>query len=235
MQTARKPISGPRTGHQTRRRWARAIRARRRWIAAVFVAGAVAFGIDAVSPAPPAVTQIVVAANDLAPGATLASSDLRLADWPVGLVPDAVATSMSQLIGHTLAAGLSRGEAVTSIRLVGPTLASAVLESGRVATPVRLADPTIAALLHPGDRVDLVAAQAGSSDPVSGGTAPADARVVAPAALVLSVVQPDQGGSVLVGGASTASGLLVVAVTRTEALALARASLLGPLSVLLVG
>jgi hypothetical protein len=104
-----------------------------------------------------------------------------------------------------------------------------------VATPVRLADPTVATLLHPGDRVDLVAAQAGSSDPVSGGTAPADAHVVAPGALVLSVVQPDQSDSVLVGGGTTASGLLVVAVSRTEALSLARASLLGPLSVLLVG
>jgi Flp pilus assembly protein CpaB len=213
----------------------RAIRSRRRWIAAVLVAGAVAFGLEAVAPPPAPVTQIVVAANDLSPGTMLSGNDLRLVDWPVALAPDTAATSITELVGHTLAAGLSRGEPVTRMRLVGPTLASAVLESGRVATPVRLADPTVAALLHPGDRVDLVAAQAGSSDPVSGGTAPADARVVAPAALVLSVVQPDQAGSVLVGGATTASGLLVVAVSRTEALGLARASLLGPLSVLLVG
>ncbi len=201
----------------------------------MLVAGAVAFGLDAVSPQPPPVKQIVVAASELPPGTLLDSSDLRLAAWPAALAPDTAASSVTDLVGRTLAAGLSRGEAVTSMRLVGPTLASALLESGRVATPVRLADPTVAALLHPGDRIDLVAAQAGSSDPVSGGTAPADARVVAPTALVLSVVQPDQGGSVLVGGATTASGLLVVAVSRTEALALARASLLGPLSVLLVG
>ncbi len=213
----------------------RAIRARRRWIAAVLVAGAVAFGLDAVAPPPPPGKQIVVAARELAPGTLLDSSDLRLADWPAVLAPDTAATAVTDVVGRTLAAGLSRGEAITSMRLVGPSLASAVLESGRVATPVRLADPTVAALLHPGDRIDLVAAQAGSSDPVSGGTAPADARVVAPGALVLSVVQPTQSGSALVGSATTATGLLVVAVSRTEALGLARAALLGPLSVLLVG
>jgi Flp pilus assembly protein CpaB len=205
-------------------------------VAAVLVAGAVAFSLETLAPPEPESAQLVVAADDLAGGRRLDGSALRLVHWPAALVPPGAVRTIEEAAGRTLAGALGRGEPLTTLRLVGPGLADTLAQEGRVATPVRLADAGAARLLRPGDRIDLVAASAGSADPldpVSGD--PADARVVAESAGVLAVPTGDGDSSLLSGAPSSGGALLVVAVTREEALALAQAAVLGPLSVILVG
>jgi len=177
---------------------------------------------------------VVVAAADLTPGTRLTTDDLRVVAWPIDLAPPGAVTTVAAAVGRTLAAAVGQGEAITGLRLVGPTLAATLAHDGRVAVPVRLADADAAALLRPGDRVDLVSATAGSADPVAGSTRTPQAYVVAAGATVISVPATDTGNA-LIGGRSNASGsLIVVSVTRPEALALARAAVLGPLSIVLV-
>jgi len=87
-----------------------------------------------------------------------------------------------------LAGPVRRGEPLTDVRLVGPSLLASV--PGAVAVPVRLADSGAAALLRQGDRIDVLASP-GSTAP--GAPQPAGvARVVAANVLVLAV--PGAGG-----------------------------------------
>lgn len=154
--------------------------------------------------------------------------------WPTNLAPPGAITTVAAAVGRTVAAAVGQGEAITGLRLVGPTLSAVLAHDGRVAVPVRLADADAAALLRPGDRIDLVSATAGSADPVGGTSGGPEASVVAEGSTVISVPAPDDG-STLIGSRGDAGGsLVVVSVTRTEALALARAAVLGPLSIILV-
>ena len=198
-------------------------------------AAAVAFALEAIAPEPAPSTEILVAASNLAPGTRLEAGHLTTIAWPTTLVPPGAIGTLTDAVGRTLSGAIGEGEALTALRLVGPALAATLVEGGRVAAPVRLADADATSLLQPGDRIDLVAASAGSADPVSGATGAAAARVVAAAATVVAVPHSTDGNS-LIGSAGTSGGaLLVVAVTPSEALALAQASVLGPLSVILVG
>jgi Flp pilus assembly protein CpaB len=141
---------------------------------------------------------VLVARNDLPAGAVLAGSDLVTAAFAPGTQPSAVAETW---VGRTLAAPLRRGEPVTDVRLVGPSLTDGY--PGLVAAPVRLPDPGAVALLSVGDRVDLYAAH-----PRSGA-----ARLLVPRAMVLALPAPEP--------ADTASGaltgrLVVLGVDETD-------------------
>lgn len=195
-----------------------------------------AFGLETLAPPEPETAQLVVAADDLTGGGRLDPSELRIARWPAALVPPGALRTVEEATGRTLAGAVGRGEPVTLLRLVGPRLADTLTQDGRVAAPVRLADADAAHLLRPGDLIDLVAASAGSADPLEpAARGPADARVVAASAAVLAVPTGDGDSSLLGGTATTGGALLVVAVPRADALALAEAAVLGPLSVILVG
>lgn len=131
----------------------RAVLARRRLLAALLAAVAVAAGLHAATAAPPAEAPVLVAARDLASGTRLTAKDVRTVGFapgsaPSGTVPDPV--------GRTLAAPLRAGEPVTDVRLLGPALTDGY--PGLVAVPVRLPDAGMASLLRVGDRIDLVAA-----------------------------------------------------------------------------
>jgi Flp pilus assembly protein CpaB len=163
----------------------RAVLARRRLLAGVLTAVAVAAGIHAVASPPPAEVPVLVAAHDLPAGAVLAGGDLRTVGFAPGTVPDGVAVDAA---GRTLAAPLRAGEPVTDLRLVGPALTDGY--PGLAAVPVRLPDAGMVGLLRVGDRVDLV-----SADPQGGG-----AEVVATGVPVLAIPAPtDTGGSGLPG------------------------------------
>jgi Flp pilus assembly protein CpaB len=169
-----------------RRRLRRAVLRRRRPLAALLTAAAVAAGLHAVAAPPPATVTVSVAAHDLPAGAVLRADDLVAAEFAPGSVPDDLATDA---VGRTLAAPLRRGEPVTAVRLVGPSLTDG--SPGLVATPVRLPDGGMVALLEVGDRVDLLAA-----DPRAG-----DAAVVASGLPVLAIPAETESQGV------TASGL----------------------------
>ena len=168
----------------------RAVLARRRLLAALLTAVAVATGIHAAAAPPPAAVEVAVAARDLPAGAVLREDDLRTVGFAPGSVPAGVAADVA---GRTLAAPLRAGEPVTDVRLVGPALTDGY--PGLAAVPVRLPDAGLAGLLRVGDRIDLVAA-----DPQGG-----DARVVATDVPVLAI--PDAAPEV---GASGLTGRLVV-------------------------
>jgi pilus assembly protein CpaB len=183
------------------RGWPRALVLRRVTAAAlVLLAGALAIrpGSARGQPTEP----MLVAARDLAPGATLRLGDVRLVDVPVELRPPTALGSADQVAGRVLAGAAARGEPITPVRLIGPE--NTRLASGSpdaVAVPVRLADPAVADLLNPGTHVDVVAA-----DP-HGALLASDAVVVT----VLADAKPDR--------------LVVVAMPRDTATKVASVSL----------
>ena len=173
----------------------RVVLRRRRAIAALLVAVAVAAGVQAVAGPAPDTVAVLVAARDLPAGAEIGGGDLRTARFAPGSAPERLAQDP---VGRVLAAPLRAGEPVTDVRLVGPELTAG--QPGLVAVPVRLPDPGMVALLDVGDRIDLVA-----TDPQEGG-----ASVVAADVPVLAIPAPDDqanasglsGGLVVVGAVS---------------------------------
>jgi Flp pilus assembly protein CpaB len=149
----------------------RAVLRRRRLLAAVLTAVAVAAGLHAVAAPPPATVSVLVAARDLPAGTELTSTDLVTGAFAPGSAPDNLVADPA---GRTLAAPLRRGEPVTDVRLVGPQLTEGLPEL--TATPVRLPDAGMVDLLQVGDRIDLLAA-----DPRGAGaeTVTVDAPVLA--------------------------------------------------------
>jgi Flp pilus assembly protein CpaB len=140
----------------------------RRLLAAVLAAATVGFGLLALRPAPPPTVRVLVAAHDLPGGATLRSRDIRTAAFPAAAVPDGALgsdTPRSGAAGRVLTGPMRRGEPFTDARLLGAGLLDGY-GPGVVATPVRLADADAARLLHPGDRVDVLAvAEPSVADP----------------------------------------------------------------------
>lgn len=137
----------------TRRAVRRTVLARRRLLAGLLAAVAVAAGLHATRAAPPPQVDVLVAAHDLPAGAVIADDDVRRVGFAPGSVPEGVAPDPA---GRTLAAPLRAGEPLTDVRLVGPALTDGY--PGLVAVPVRLPDAGMAGLLRVGDRIDLVSA-----------------------------------------------------------------------------
>lgn len=173
----------------------RAVLARRRLLAALLTATAVATGVHAAAGPPPPSVAVLTAARDLPAGTVLEPGDLVTTEFAPGSVP---AGTSRDAVGRTLAAAVRRGEPVTDVRLVGPALTA--VDPDRTAVPVRLPDAGMVALLEVGDRIDLVA-----TDPQGSG-----AHVVAAAVPVLAIPPPDdtavagQPGALVVVGAAPA-------------------------------
>lgn len=190
----------------------------RRLLAAGLLAGAVAFAIDAVAPAPPATAAVVVAGRDLPAGLALHAGDLAVYRLPAAAVPAGVRDRPPDLIGRVLAGPVRRGEPLTDARLIGRGLLAA-LPAGHVAAPVRLADAATTGLLRPGDLVDLVAARPADPGRRPGGS------LVARAARVLTVPA--------VADSTGDGGLVVLDVDPATAMELAVAAVSARLSVVL--
>jgi Flp pilus assembly protein CpaB len=183
----------------------RAVLARRRLLAALLTAVAVATGLHAATAPPPAEVRVLVAARDLPSGTVLGSGDLRGVGFAPGSVPDGAVPDPA---GRTLAAPLRAGEPVTDVRLVGPSLTDGY--PGLAAVPVRLPDAAMAGLLTVGDRVDLV-----SADPQGGA-----ATLVASDVPVLAL-PPGEGE---VGAAGLTGRLVVVGAPPADVPRIADAS-----------
>jgi len=112
------------------------------------------------SHAPPAAgptSPIVVAAKPLRPGTVLAAADLAAVLWPAAIVPAAAIPRLSDALGHIVGAAMSRGEPLTTARLLDTGI-SAALSPGQVALTIGLASGDQAAILQAGAVVDLYAA-----------------------------------------------------------------------------
>jgi Flp pilus assembly protein CpaB len=191
--------------------------------AAVLLAAAALFLAVRPVPAPataraPAAVPVAVAARDLPAGVALSGSDVAVAGWPAGVVPDGVVADSRPLVGRVLAGAVRAGEPLTDARLVGPGL-TALLPAGQVAAPVRLADLAVAALVRTGDRVDVLAAlpEAGQAELVAG-----DALVLAAPPTASDEVDPAAGLLVLAVDTGTAARLAAVSTTATLTVSLPR-------------
>ena len=192
---------------------------------------------------------MLVATHDLVAGQLLDPADVIARGFPVDLVPAGAVLDVGALTARRLAGAMRAGEPLTDARLVGPSLLRGL--AGQVAVPVRVADAETAELVHPGDRVDVVAptadavgqpldslgtGSAGSGSAGSGSTG-ADSTaggVLAVSALVLAVPAPvlDSTSTAGRGGWAGGSGTLVVlAVPAATATRLAQAS--APVTLLL--
>jgi Flp pilus assembly protein CpaB len=184
---------------------------------AVLCAGvAVLAGVHAARPGEGPTVAVTVATHDLASGTVLRPDDLVIRHFPAGVAPTG---SDSGAVGRTLAAPVRRGEPVTDVRLIAPTLVDGY--PGRVALPVRIADADMVGLLRVGDHVDLVAA-----DPRSG-----SASYVAVDVPVVALPLPEQG----LGSAGRTGRLVVVAAVPSEVDRVAGAAVTDLLSVVISG
>ncbi len=186
---------------------------RRRLIAAVLVGAACLTGLRTLAPAPPDTVEVTVARRDLPAGARLTGADLTTAQFLASTAPSALSANP---VGRVLTGPIGRGEAVTSLRLVGPDLAAA--QPGQTLLPVRLPDAGMATLLRPGDSVDLYA-----TDPGTGA-----ARLLATDVAVLATPQdlPDgpaggSGGALVVMGVPPSSALDITGASLAEFLTVA--------------
>lgn len=185
----------------------RAVLRRRRILAALLTAVAVAAGLHAVATPPPATIRVTVAARDLTSGTVLSAADVESAQFSPESVPDAVAAAP---IGRVLAAPLRRGEPLTDLRLVGPALTDG--HPDLTAIPLRLPDAGMVDLLEVGDRIDVVAA-----DPQGGG-----AEVVAADVLVLALAALDESDA-RSGPSGLPGQLVVIGAQATDVPGLAEA------------
>lgn len=176
----------------------RSVLRRRRLLAALLTAIAVAAGLHAVAAPPPASVPVLVATRDLPAGAELEPADLVAAEFAPGSAPDDL---VAEPVGRMLAAPVRRGEPVTDVRLIGPQLTEGLHD--RTALPVRLPDAGMVDLLEVGDRIDLVAA-----DPRGTG-----AEAVAVDVPVLAIPSEAQDGP---GTAGLPGRLVVVGVAAEE-------------------
>lgn len=193
------------------RRIVDAVGGRRRLAAAALLAVATLAGLHAVTPKAPATITVWAAARDLTGGRPLSASDLSALALPVSAVPAGALRTSAHVAGRLLAAPVRRGEPLTDVRLLGPSLLAALPQPGLVAIPIRVADGSAAAaVVKAGDVVDVLEV----ADPTTGG--PREPVTVATRVPVLTVPSAGDGTD---GG-----GLVVLAATPTQAAALAQAS-----------
>jgi Flp pilus assembly protein CpaB len=199
---------------------------RRRLAVAVCTGIAVVCGLNALRPPAAPTRQVLVAAHDLAGGSPLAAGDLAVERLPTHDVPAGAFPAAAGIRGRLLAAPMRRGEPITDVRLLSPSLLSAADQADSVAVPVRIADgPAALAVVHAGDVVDLIA----TTDPdggvqMTGSTVVHDVRVLATPSTGSAA---DSGDS----GDTEGGGLLIVAATDRQAAALAQAGTSSRLSV----
>src|SRR5690242_15595504 len=94
----------------------------RRPIAAVLAGLALLASLSALAPQRPPNGRVWTAARDLAGGAPLRTADVVLAALPLNAVPAGALQAGSTVVGRLLAGPVRRGEPLTDVRLLGPSL-----------------------------------------------------------------------------------------------------------------
>jgi Flp pilus assembly protein CpaB len=215
------------------------VRRYRRLVRAGLIVIAVAIIVARLSPKAAPTTAIVTAARDLPAGAVLTAADLRTLAFPPADVPSGATTDAAAVVGRQLSAPLRRGEPLTDVRLIDGVLRRLAL--GLVSAPVRLADSQAAQLLHPGQRIDVLAANTAVGDAASAATVVGDAAsaatVVAADVMVVAIpvaAAPPGGGS-QVDAVGVEGALVVLATSPLQARQLAQAQVTSRLSAVVVG
>lgn len=144
-------------------------------------------------PAAPGVP-VVVAARTMPAGHLVMGRDVRVASWPASVHLPSGLARRSAVVGRRLATPVVAGEPVTAGRLVGASL-TAGLAPGTAAVPVQLARRSAAEFVHPGDRIDLVAAP---PQEAANGTGSAAGAPAASGVQVLAVLPASDDGALVV-------------------------------------
>lgn len=191
-------------------------------VAAALLGVAAACTAQSLRPPDPPTSAVVVAAREIPAGTTLTSADVRVSRFPRSVAPDGAVADPADVVGSAAAVPLAVGVPVLSGLLADDEVRG---PPGTVVATVRFADPAVAGLLSPGVRVDVLAA---TPEGGPGG-------VVATRALVLPVARQDgPGGALGLGGSGDASVPVLLAVSPTEAPALAGAAASALLSAVVV-
>jgi len=189
---------------------------------------AVLAALPVLAPGDGPTVPVLTAAQDLRWGVTLSGDDLVLARMPADAVPDGALTSVDEVRGRLLTSPVRRGEPITDVRVVGPSLlTSSAGTAGLVVVGVRIADAGLTALLQAGSVVDVLAAR--TDDAFDLPVAPGSAEVVASSVRVLAV----PGGKRSTGEGTFDGALVLVAATEAQASRLAAAQATSRLSVVL--
>jgi pilus assembly protein CpaB len=104
--------------------------------------------------------QVVMAAQNIAPGHVIADVDLKLVQWPSSDIPNGAATDKNAIVGRVARQAIFPGEAVLESDLA-PVGArgglEAAIEPGKRAITVRVNDViAVAGFAHPGSYVDVL-------------------------------------------------------------------------------
>ncbi|MUL42333.1 Flp pilus assembly protein CpaB [Streptomonospora sp. PA3] len=172
-------------------------------------------------PAAPSV-EVLVAARSLDALSPLSPGDLAVRALPLDAVPQQALGPGDDPAGRSLTGPVARGEVITRARIAEPPARG--YGPGLVAAPVRLPQALPPRLLHPGSRIDVLAAPDADMAGLGGGAPPA--RTVVEDRPVITVSEPD-------AAAGTQGALVVLAVRPDEARALAGHAAASRLSVAL--
>jgi Flp pilus assembly protein CpaB len=129
------------------------------------------------------------------------------------LKPADAAADPGNVVGRRLTGPVTDREPVTANRLLGTALTRG-LRAGLVAAPVGIDDPHVAELVHPGERVDLLATRRPPEIGDTSASDPGAVTTVAHSALVLAAF----------AGRDGAGSEVVLAVDRAVAVAITRDS-----------
>src|SRR3954453_13507652 len=110
----------------------------RRSIAAVLAGLAVLASLSALAPKRPPTRMGWTAAHDPAGGAPIRAADVVASRLPLTAVPAGALQAGSTVVGRLLAAPVRRGEPLTDVRLLGPSLLAALGRPGQAPVPVAL-------------------------------------------------------------------------------------------------
>ena len=179
--------------------------------------------LEALRPAAGPVVPILVSADEVERGATLAADDVEVVGLPEAVVPVGALREPTDVIGRIALTSFAPGEAVTLTRLVGGdggTLA-ALVPPGLRAVPIEVS--TVPDGLVVGDRIDVMATY---------GEGRMYAETVGRELELL--VAPGEGSGSSVGGTGGGTQLVVLADTATTT-RLARSSVASVLSIAVVG
>src|SRR4051794_8536959 len=184
------------------RRLQRRVLLHRRLLAVLCAGVAVLVGLQAAAPPPPETVIVWTASRDLTDGRVLGPDDLVASRFTPETVPDGAVRRASAVVGHTLAAPMTRGEPLTRVS----TLSRGLLRGypGATAVPLRITDAAVVDLLRVGDRISLVVA-----DPDGRGTPTLLLRDVP----LVAIPPATQGGL----GNGTPGRLVVAAVPTDSA------------------
>ncbi len=119
-----------------------------------------------------ATKDVVVASKDLASGAILDSSDLKISRIPISAIaPNAL--TKEQIVGKMLTSSIQQNEQITSSRIISENQNN---QNQRI-VGIRINDSEIASILKPGNLVDVV--KLNNSQGIFGGLIASKVQVVA--------------------------------------------------------